>query len=82
MNSIITRTVSKFVFNKSQIQSVRFASNNRINITLQQKKGLTLFALLGFVGAIYYTAMNKMNDTDELTGLLEKEDLITNNKRK
>lgn len=45
-------------------------------------KGLTLLALIGFVGGIYMTAITKMKQTDDLESLIDKETTITNNKKR
>ena len=41
------------------------------------KKGLTLAALLTFVGGIYLTAVTKMKQSDDLASLVERETMTT-----
>lgn len=41
------------------------------------KKGLTLAALLAFVGGIYLTAVTKMKQSDDLASLVERETMTT-----
>ena len=41
------------------------------------KKGITLAALLAFVGGIYLTAVTKMKQSDDLASLVERETMTT-----
>ena len=41
------------------------------------RKGLTLAALLSFVGGIYLTAVTKMKQSDDLASLVERETMTT-----
>ena len=42
---------------------------------LHRRNFITAVALMGFVGGIYYTAISKMRQTDELSKVIEREDL-------
>jgi hypothetical protein len=42
---------------------------------LHRRNFVTAVALLGFVGGVYYTAISKMRQTDELSKVIEREEL-------
>ena len=52
-----------------------FSSKSTVEITpaLRAKNALTALILLGCVGGIYYTAIQKMRQTDELSKIVERE---------
>ena len=64
----------------SSSEDAHFRARARIRIN-NVKKGLTVFALLGFVSFIYLTAITKMKQTDDLQDLIEKETMEMNRKK-
>lgn len=79
MTFILTRNLSlvtKLVHTGSY--KVAFSSKPPTKFFNQKvKKGLTLAALLAFVGGIYLTAVTKMKQSDDLASLVERETMTT-----
>lgn len=63
----ITPTAKPYVPPKSRISKLQ--------------KGITLAALVAFVGGIYMTAITKMKQTDDLESLIDKETMIAGKKK-
>jgi hypothetical protein len=78
MNSIFTRRLVSAKFLPFKVHSTSFSTKSPLKqLSPRFKKRLTLLGLFCFVGGVYYTAISKMNDTDELGALIEKETMVT-----
>jgi hypothetical protein len=78
MNSIFTRRLVAAKCLPFKVHSTSFSTKSPWKqLSPVFKKRITLLCLFGFVSSVYYTAISKMKDTDELGALIEKETMVT-----
>ena len=51
-----------------------FAMYKEATPQMKQRNAITALALVTFVGGVYYTAISKMRQTDELSKVIDRED--------
>lgn len=78
MNTMFTRRLISAKLLPSKVHATSFSTKSPMkSLSPVFKKRLTLVVLFGFVGGVYYTAISKMGETDELGALIDKETMAT-----
>lgn len=78
MNTVLTRRLISAKILPFKVHSTSFSTKSPMkSLSPVFKKRLTLLGLFGFVSGVYYTAISKMKETDELGALIDKETMVT-----